>query len=85
MIAYNLSIKISTSINDDWLQWQKQIHIPEVMSFGYFTDYKFFRLLEQAETDAVTYIVQYFAQSFKDYQKYIDGPAVLLRKKISEK
>ena len=42
----------------------KEEHIPEVMSSGQFSDYKFFRLLEQDETDGVTYIIQYFSSTF---------------------
>ena len=85
MIVYNLSIKVSTEILDDWLQWQKQEHIPEIMATGYFTNYKFFRLLEQDESDDFTYIIQYFASSIKEYDTYIKEVAPLLHKKTIEK
>ena len=85
MIVYNLSIKVSPKIHKDWVQWQKQEHIPAIMATGYFTANKFFRLLEQDESEAITYIVQYFAPSIKEYDAYITKEAPLLRKKAIEK
>ena len=85
MIVYNLSIKIDRSIEKEWLQWQKAEHIPEVMASQQFTDYKFYRLLEQEDPDAVTYIVQYFAASLQHYNTYIEKFAPSLRKKIQDK
>src|SRR5882724_2875264 len=85
MIVYNISLKVSAAINTGWLQWQKEEHIPEVMASGCFTDYKFFRLLEQDETDAFTYIVQYTATSVEDYHKYMDKAAPALRKRAIKK
>ena len=81
MIVYNLSIKVSNEIHDDWVKWQKQEHIPEIMATGYFTDYKFFRLLEHDDSDAIIYIIQYFASSLKEYDAYINEAAPLLSKK----
>ena len=85
MIVYNLSIKVSLEIHEDWVQWQKQEHIPDIMSTGYFTDFKFFRLLEQDDPDAIIYIIQYFATSIKEYNAFINEAAPLLRKKAIEK
>jgi len=85
MIVYNLSIQVSKEIHDNWLQWQHQEHIPEIMATGYFTANKFFRLLEQDESEAITYIIQYFASSIKEYDAYINDAAPLLRKKAIEK
>ncbi len=50
------------------------------MASGRFTEYKFYRLLEQEETDGITYVIQYFTPSQEDYQRYIEDTAPLLRK-----
>lgn len=81
MIVYNLTMKVEHSIHDEWVQWQKDENIPGIMATGLFTGYKFFRLLEQEETDGATYILQYFAEDIDHYQKYIDEYSTLLRKK----
>ena len=82
MIVYNISIQIDPAIEKEWLQWQKQEHIPDVMSSGQFTDYKFYRLLEQDETEGVLYVLQFFAASQAHYKKFIREFAEKLRQKV---
>ena len=85
MLVYNITLKVDPSIVEKWLAWQKEEHIPEIMATGKFDSYKFFRLLEQDETDGPTYIVQYFTSTIERYQQYIDGHAPLLRQKTNDK
>lgn len=85
MIVYNITIKIFPEIETEWVAWQKQEHIPDIMASGQFTSYSFYKLLEQEEADGITYIVQYFADSFDQYKKYIDNTARLLREKAFAK
>lgn len=85
MLVYNITLKVDTLIVEEWIAWQKQEHIPEIMATGLFDSYKFFRLLEQDETDGVTYIVQYFTTTRERYQQYINEHAAALRKKANDK
>jgi Domain of unknown function (DUF4286) len=85
MIVYNISIKIDTAIEKEWIQWQREEHIPDVMASGQFTDYKFYRLLEQDESDGISYVVQYFAPDIHHYNKYINSFAPSLRQKTLDK
>ena len=85
MLVYNITLKVDPSIVEEWLAWQKEAHIPEIMATGKFDSYKFFRLLEQDETDGPTYIIQYFTSTKERYQQYIDGHAPLLRQKANDK
>jgi hypothetical protein len=85
MLVYNITLKIATEIEKDWKQWMKEEHIPEVMSSGLFIEYKFYRLLDQDEADGITYIVQYFSSSLKNYEQYVAETAPLLRKKANER
>lgn len=85
MIVYNLTLKVEPAIEAEWVRWQKNEHIPEVMTSGQFTDYKFYRLLDQDESDGITYVVQYFATDIHHYNKYIDSFAPDLRKKALNK
>lgn len=85
MIVYNITINIAPGIETEWLNWQKEEHIPEVMASGLFTDYKFYRLLEPQQDDSVTYVVQYFASSPENYHSYINEKAPLLRQKAINK
>jgi len=47
MIVYNVTIKVDPQIEKDWIKWQKSENIPEIMATGLFSEYKFYRLLEQ--------------------------------------
>lgn len=84
MIVYNITVKISPEIEAEWIKWQKEEHIPEVMASGCFTKYQFYRLLHDEE-DGLTYIVQYFAKTMADYETYNEQNAPELRKKSMDK
>ena len=85
MIIYNSTIKVHPAIEDEWLQWQKQEHIPEIMRSGQFTDYKIFRLLEQDDSEGSTYVIQFTAPGITHYQYYLDNFAPALRQKAFDK
>ena len=85
MIVYNTTIKIDAQIENEWIDWQKNVHIPEVMATGLFSDNKLFRLLDQDEADGITYVTQYFSSSIDNYKKYIDEFAALLNEKAVAK
>ncbi len=85
MIVYNITIKIDPAIQEEWLQWQQEEHIPDIMSTGMFIEYKMFRLLEQDESEGMTYVIQYFASSAENYACYIRDHAPLLRIKAIQR
>jgi hypothetical protein len=80
MYLYNVTVKVEWPIQEAWVQWMKEKHIPEVVGTGCFTHSRFYKLLEQDETDGVTYIIQYVANTLEAYQTYIAQYADALRK-----
>ena len=84
MIVYNISMKVTKDIEESWLRWQQEEHIPDIMSSGLFIEHKFFRLLED-DVEGSTYVVQYFAASIENYNEYVNKVAPLLRKKAIER
>lgn len=85
MFVYNITMKVDNAIAEEWLQWQTGEHIPEIMSTALFVDHKFFRLLEHDDSDGPTYVVQYFAETKENYDRYIKEFAPALRKKAIDK
>lgn len=85
MFIYNITIKVNKAIVEDWLKWQMEEHIPEIMSTKFFDHYKSFRLLDQDDTEGPTFVFQYYASSRKNYDGYITEHATRLRKKAFEK
>lgn len=78
MIVYNVTIKVENSILDDWLLWIEK-HAPEVVDTGCFVSYSFFELLEPKVDDQRTFVVQYFAKTNEDYQRYLSDFAAQMR------
>ena len=35
MILYNVTVNIDTDVEEDWIEWMKETHIPEVMKTGF--------------------------------------------------
>jgi Domain of unknown function (DUF4286) len=81
MYVYNITTKVENDIVAEWLEWQKEIHIPEILATGFFYEHRFFKLLEQDESEGITFVIQYFAMELADYEEYIKDYAPLLREK----
>ena len=83
MIIYNVTINVDESINDEWLEWMKSRHIPDVLATGMFTGYKIFRI--RTDDEGFTYSIQYFLKSDEDYEKYQKDFAPKLQAEHTEK
>lgn len=85
MIIYNVTIKIEHDIHDDWIRWMQAKHIPDVIKTGCFTKYKLSKLLDQDESDGITFSIQYFANTINDYQKYKNSFAASLQADVNDR
>lgn len=85
MIVYNVTNKVHPDAEVEWVSWQKTEHIPDIMSSGMFTEFRFYRLLDQDESDGITYIIQYFARDKENYERYVSEFAPPLRKKALDR
>lgn len=84
MFIYNVTVKVNWSIHDDWLQWVKDVHMPEVVGTGCFTGSRLVRILDTDEEEGPTYAAQYYAKSMDDYNRYIDSYADGIRQKSKD-
>ena len=86
MLLYNVTISIDNAVADDWLQWMKETHIPEVMATTYFVKYQIVKMLsEEADTGGTTYAVQYYCRNMADLEEYQRDFAPALQAKVSER
>jgi hypothetical protein len=85
MIYYNVTIKVDPSVNDEWISWMKQKHIPDVIGTGLFFQHKMCKLLDQDETDGITYTIQYGMKNMVDYLNYQENFSPKLQKEHGEK
>jgi hypothetical protein len=85
LFIYNITVKVDTAIAKEWLQWQKEIHIPEIMETGLFHEYRFYELIDHDEADGKTYVLQCLTSERDNYDKYLKLFAPLLRQKAFQK
>jgi Domain of unknown function (DUF4286) len=83
-VLYNVTCSVDPEIHEEWLDWMKFIHIPEVMSTGFFLENKICRIQEYEE-NGVTYAVQYVCRSRADYDRYQRDFAPALQKKHADR
>jgi hypothetical protein len=84
-VIYNVTIKVSGNIADEWLQWLLNEHIPDVMNTGCFISHQVVRLLEVDDSEGPTYAVQYLSISKADYNRYISMHANEMRERSYKK
>ncbi|MBN7809747.1 DUF4286 family protein [Algoriphagus sp. H41] len=85
MILYNITINVTPDIEEDFISWMRDTHIPEVLSTGIFSEHKFFRLLHESEDGSTNYCIQYFTNSMEQMMEYEKKHAALLRAKTQER
>jgi hypothetical protein len=79
MLLYNVTVKIDRATEQEWLEWMKQKHIPDVMKTGQFTGSHICKLLDQPEEDDSTYVIQYQCGSRQIFDHYLENFAPALR------
>lgn len=84
-IVYNVTLIIDHSVHEEWLQWMKEEHIPEVLATGKFLDNKMMKIMEDHNPDGVSYAIQYTCKDMETLMDYDQNHAPELRKKIDEK
>jgi len=84
MIIYNVTLNVEDDIHLEWVEWMRNVHIPEVLSTGLFNGHRLCKLLD-VEDAGSTYSVQYSAKSLDDYKKYKAEHAPRLQKPMKDK
>lgn len=69
MILYNVTINVDDSIHEEWLEWMKSTHIPDVLATGMFKENRICRI-EAFEEGGVSYAIQYVAPDRDHYDRY---------------
>ena len=69
MLIYSVTIAIQVADEENWFQWMKKTHIPQVMATGMFL-YSHMMKTVGAVGGNPTYVVQYYCDSLELYEKY---------------
>ncbi len=78
MYLYNVTVNVEDEIHQDWIDWMKSTHIPEVMATGCFVANRMLKVLSEVENNGTTYSIQYYFSKMEDIVRYRDkfGPAL---------
>jgi len=85
MIIYNVTINIEESIQQEWLAWMQETHIPKVMNTGMFVSAKMSRVLVEEQMGGVTYSIQYSCESKSKLDEYQKNCAPQLQQEHTKK
>jgi hypothetical protein len=69
MFIYNVTVNISDDVAEDWLQWMKEKHIPDVIKTGCFVDSRILKVLH-VDDEGKTFSVQYRFLNMNDIERY---------------
>lgn len=79
MYIYNVTTNVAEEIHDQWLQWMKSKHIPEMLNTGKFSNAKMSQVMIEEEMGGTTYSVQYTTDSLNTLEEYYEEDAPKLR------
>jgi hypothetical protein len=89
MIIYNVTVNIDDSVHDEWLNWMKTEHIPQVLGTGKFEKATLSQVLVEEDMGGLTYSIQYRSYSREALDAYYKEDADNLRteglKKFADK
>ena len=79
MFIYNVTVNIDDHKHEDWLQWMKEIHIPDVMSTGMFLGNRILQVMTD-DPEGTTYSLQYEFRDMDTFNLYREVYAEKLQK-----
>ncbi len=69
MFIYNVTINIDKEVEQEWVSWMKQKHMPDVMASGCFTETQLLKVWGPEDLGP-TYSAQYKFTEMADIEKY---------------
>lgn len=83
MILYNVTTSLDPEIEEQWVAYMRDTHLPDVMATGFFLKSQLCHLLNEEE-GGVTYAAQYYCVSLEQLEEYQQVAAPALREEIEK-
>lgn len=81
---YNVTVAVNPIIEEGWVKWMKEVHIPEVMETGMFHGYLFTQVFPEQEQDHPSFSIQYKAADLESIKLYMQMYAPALKEKSAK-
>lgn len=85
MFIYNVTISITKEAEAEWVQWIREVHIPDVLQTGMFSGHRFYKVLSHDDPATSSYCIMYSVDLLDNFVKYLNELAPALRKKVDDK
>ena len=59
MLIFNTTYKVSSKVNDSWINWTKENHIPFMLNTGSFTMAQISKIIGSEDEEGTSYSVQF--------------------------
>lgn len=76
---YNVTINIQEEVHEQWVDWMKNTHIPEMLATNKFTSALMTRVNVEEAMGGITYSVQYKSANKETLERYYQEDAARLR------
>lgn len=80
MIIYRVNVAVDKDIAEDWQEWMREHHVPDVIRTGFFDSAEMFRVKQDKTQDRQAFVFEYRTSSWERYQQYSDQAAPTLQK-----
>lgn len=70
MIIYSESFHVEYSVEKEWIQWVKDVLMPEIYKTQKFSKAVFSKVISHSDETGVTYSIQYYATGKKELENY---------------
>ncbi|MFN0015150.1 MAG: DUF4286 family protein [Saprospiraceae bacterium] len=85
MILYNVTVTIDLDVHEDWVDWMRQTHIPEVLATGMLQSCRMSRMLGHEHQDSEIYAMQYLVEDMARLRRYMDEFAPELQRRHQQR
>lgn len=84
MILYNVTCSVDLNVHEEWYDWMRQVHIPDMMKTGLFLECRICRIKAEEE-GGISFAVQYLLASEEKYNEYLENHSEALQRDHTEK
>lgn len=84
MVIYNVTVQIEDAIREEWLDWMRTRHIPDVLATGLFARCNLMRVVSDDDRTA-TFAIQYECPDLATLERYRTEFAPALQRDHTER
>lgn len=70
MLIYNVTVHVEAAIENQWLEYMLNTHIPDVMATGCFLGARICKLISDQDQGGISYSIQYTIEKEENWNAY---------------